>query len=202
MSIERSIIMRLYESRRVTEAEFNSNGHQYSSHFGRYAKDGEPISREDYFDAKDKGSTSNDPTVVEPESWEGGNPWDDDLFFQNAKRLGLETGDEDLNVGGKSLNFDYAILNKPVKFYHATTSSNVDSISSNGLRSQKQGKDGDKHVKAIYMAGSKDSISKWRGNDTKVISVTLPAGTKVYQDRQSNAVFVTGDIPSEYITIS
>lgn len=132
-------------------------------------------------------------------SWLGGEPWDDDLFHENARRLGLEVNQEYINVRGKELEFDYIILNSPVRFYHATTSSNIDSIRSKGLIPQSQA--GGKYVSGVFLSGSKEGLSRWRSKDNLVIEVILPAGTKIYQDRQSNAVFVRENIPKSSIVI-
>lgn len=199
MSYERLITQKLFESRGLAEASFDSGGSTYKAVFGKYYKHGDEISRDEYFNAKD--NPSEDSASAEVAEWEGGYPRDDDLFFKNAERLGLETGDEDLQVGDKKLNYDYAILDRPVKFYHATLPNNVDSILKTGLKMNKQGSTGDKNAHAVYLSGSKEGISQWRGKDTKVVGVTLPAGTKVYQDRQSNAVFVTSDIPEDSVSL-
>lgn len=63
MSIERSIISKLYESRNLTEAEFSVGGSTYRCVFGKYYKDGEEITRDDYFKAKgDDSAASPSPT--------------------------------------------------------------------------------------------------------------------------------------------
>lgn len=56
MSIERTIVQRLFESRDLHEAEFQAGGSRYYCAFGKYYKDGEQISREDYFKAKESGN--------------------------------------------------------------------------------------------------------------------------------------------------
>lgn len=49
---ERSIVDKLFESRRLSEAEFHSGGSTYKSAFGNYWKDGQKIDRDEYFKAK------------------------------------------------------------------------------------------------------------------------------------------------------
>lgn len=134
----------------------------------------------------------------EDKEWLGGNPWDDDLFHTSAEKLGLDVGQEDIKLGDKSLEFDYVILKSPTIFYHATTKDRVDKIREEGLRPQPQA--GGKYVSGVFLAGSKDSLSKWRGDATVVLKVLLPSRTKVYQDRQSNAVFVREAIPASNIS--
>lgn len=60
MNSERNIVNKLFESKEkehgveLEEAGFEANGSQYSCAFGHYTKDGEPISREEYFRAQGK----------------------------------------------------------------------------------------------------------------------------------------------------
>lgn len=69
MSSERNIITKLYESKSLDEVSFEANGSTYSSSFGKYYKDKEPISRDEYFSAKggkvpsDKKSKEDKPSV-------------------------------------------------------------------------------------------------------------------------------------------
>lgn len=58
MSIERTIVQKLFESRGLAESEFQAGGSTYKCVFGKYYKDGEQISRDEYFKAKDGGSVS------------------------------------------------------------------------------------------------------------------------------------------------
>jgi len=60
--------------------------------------------------------------------WIGGHPWDDDLFHKNAETFGLSVEQEFISVRGKSLEFDYVVLNTPTVFYHATPKENVEKI--------------------------------------------------------------------------
>lgn len=62
MSIQRSIVQRLLESRGLTEAEFTSGGSTYKCVFGKYYKDGEPIDRDEYFRAKGDTDSHNSET--------------------------------------------------------------------------------------------------------------------------------------------
>lgn len=131
--------------------------------------------------------------------WIGGAPWDDDKFHDNAERLGLEVKQEDIGVNGKSLEFDYVILKDTTVFLHATTPDRLDSIMSQGLKVQTQA--GGKYVPGVFLSGLgvSDVLSKWRGDKTVILKVFVDRGTKVYQDRQSNAVFVRENIPSKNI---
>lgn len=59
-----SIIKRLRENRKdklIKEASFQSGGSTYSCAFGRYSKDGQPISRDEYFKAKEE-TDNNTPS--------------------------------------------------------------------------------------------------------------------------------------------
>ena len=132
-------------------------------------------------------------------SWIGGAPWGDDLFYENANNLGLTVEQEMIDVNGTPLEFDYVVLNRLVCFYHATTSSKVESILSQGLKTQTQA--GGKYVSGVFLSGYSDTLHRWRGNDTVVLEVILRSGTKVYQDRQPNAVFIRENVPSEYIRV-
>lgn len=51
---ERGIVSRLFENRRLSEAEFQSGGNTYKTAFGRYYKNGEQIDRDAYFKAKEE----------------------------------------------------------------------------------------------------------------------------------------------------
>lgn len=52
------------------------------------------------------------------------------------------------------------------------------------------------------MTGSKEAASKWRSKNIVVLEVHLDKGTKLYQDRQANAVFIREKIPSDHIYYS
>lgn len=67
---ERGIISRLFENRRLSEAEFQSGGNTYRTAFGRYYRDGDQITRDDYFKAKDTvtGKSSAPQTSPRKES--------------------------------------------------------------------------------------------------------------------------------------
>lgn len=129
--------------------------------------------------------------------WVGGHPADDDLFHANADRLGLKVDTEEIDVNGNSLEFDYVVLKSPTLFYHATIPANVEKIKELGLLPREQA--GGKYVKGVFLTGVSDATSQWRGKDTAVLKVLLPKGTQVYQDRQSNAVFVRNKIGKENI---
>lgn len=62
MSIQREIVQRLFESKDLHEAEFQAGGSRYYCAFGKYYKDGEQISREDYFRAKETGNSGSSPS--------------------------------------------------------------------------------------------------------------------------------------------
>ena len=146
----------------------------------------------DWFD-KDRQIDANkaeaDEKNKKADSWEGGHPWDDDLFESNAKKAGLEIKHDSV------LNRDYVTLKNDTTFYHATHKSSVDKISKDGLKTQtKQGK----QISGIYLSGGQH-LNKWMGEDTRLFEVTVPAGTKLYQDVQPNAVFVQMNIPPERI---
>jgi len=135
--------------------------------------------------------------------WIGGHPWDDDLFHKNAEKFGLSVEQEFISVRGKSLEFDYVVLNTPTVFYHATPKENVEKIKKEGLllsNSAEQSRG--KYVVGVFLSGSSEGISRWRGDNTAVLKIILPRGTKVYQDRQSNAVFVRENIPSKFISVN
>lgn len=53
MGYERTIVRRLFESRGLAEASFQSGGSTYKCAFGKYYKDGEEINRDEYFKAKE-----------------------------------------------------------------------------------------------------------------------------------------------------
>lgn len=77
MNSERNIIKKLFENKmkeeELEEAGFDAGGSHYSCAFGNYTKDGEPISREEYFSAKGedvKGGNEGDgegPTHIGPD---------------------------------------------------------------------------------------------------------------------------------------
>lgn len=52
-SSSRRIIEKIFESRRLTEAEFEYKGVHYKAYFGKYTKDGKPISADDYRRARE-----------------------------------------------------------------------------------------------------------------------------------------------------
>lgn len=60
MSIERKIVQKLFESKGLNEAEFSTGGSTYKAVFGRYYKDEEEITREDYFKAKERTLSHKD----------------------------------------------------------------------------------------------------------------------------------------------
>lgn len=67
MGYERTIVQRLFESRGLAEASFQSSGSTYKCAFGKYYKDSEEISRDEYFNAKasDPGAHETDkPTSM------------------------------------------------------------------------------------------------------------------------------------------
>lgn len=77
MNSEREIVKRLFESKDIEvdprdeeleEASFEAGGKHYSCAFGRYSCDGEPISREDYFRAKEGGSAPSGGASVDSKS--------------------------------------------------------------------------------------------------------------------------------------
>lgn len=147
--------------------------------------------------AKAKELSLESKSLYEDNEWQGGYPWDD-LFFDNAKRFGLDIRQETVPAGDKELEFDYVILKSPTVFFHATSPANVDKIREEGLRAQASGSG--KYVSGVFLSGSKEGVSKWRGANTVVLKVILPRGTKVYQDRQSNAVFIREDVPASLIS--
>lgn len=64
MGYERTIVQRLFESRGLAEASFQSGGSTYKCAFGKYYKDGEEINRDEYFKAKEtegSGGTASAP---------------------------------------------------------------------------------------------------------------------------------------------
>lgn len=63
MSIQRSIVQKLYESKGLYEATFQSGGSTYKCVFGKYYKDDEEITRDDYFKAKEEGGISSSAPV-------------------------------------------------------------------------------------------------------------------------------------------
>jgi hypothetical protein len=71
MNSERNIVNKLFESKykELEEAGFDAKGSHYSCAFGHYTKDGEPISREEYFKAKGETVKGSDT----PASKKGGN---------------------------------------------------------------------------------------------------------------------------------
>lgn len=133
--------------------------------------------------------------VITSASWLGGRTYDDDRFEENADKLGLDIFiDETVS----KLPGEYVILNQDTAFYHATSSENVDRILDEGLkRSSRKGK----QFNGVYLTGSADNLSSWRGKDTVVLEVKLHSGTKVYQDFQPNAVVVDYDVPAEDIKL-
>lgn len=54
MSAEREIAKKLRESRLIRESEFQLSGSTYKCAFGKYYRDNEQITRDEYFRAKDK----------------------------------------------------------------------------------------------------------------------------------------------------
>lgn len=123
------------------------------------------------------------------DTWLGGKPWDDSRFEENADRLGIKI-QEDPSV--QKNTGCYVILPRDTIFYHATTPDKLESILSEGLKCQSR--DG-KQTNGVYLTGGKDDLKTWRGKDTVVLQVIVPAGTKVYEDFQPNAVYITQDIP-------
>ena len=53
MSIERRIVERINESRRINESQFKALGSTFKCVFGRYYRDGEEITRDYYFKVKE-----------------------------------------------------------------------------------------------------------------------------------------------------
>ncbi len=135
------------------------------------------------------GGRGSQATRNSTEIWQGGYPWDDDLFEINAANAGLKIHED------KKLNRDYVILKKDTTFYHATRPQLVDQILKEGLKTQnKQGM----QVEGIYLSGG-EHLKEWFGKDTELLKVTVKAGTKLYQDVQPNAVFIQTPISPEYI---
>lgn len=67
MNSERNIVKKLFENKmkdevELEEAGFEANGSKYSCAFGHYSKDGQPISREEYFRAKGEGVEGSSST--------------------------------------------------------------------------------------------------------------------------------------------
>lgn len=61
MGYERKIVQRLFESRGLAEASFQSGGSTYKCAFGKYYKDGEEINRDEYFKAKENEGSGSAP---------------------------------------------------------------------------------------------------------------------------------------------
>lgn len=62
MNAEREIIKHLREARSIDETDINVDGDEYSSHYGQYTKNGRPISKEEYHNARLKiMNTKDDP---------------------------------------------------------------------------------------------------------------------------------------------
>lgn len=135
------------------------------------------------------GNTGSSTIRSRNATWQGGNPWDDDLFETNAIKSGLTIHED------KNLNRSYVVLKKDTTFYHATRPQLVNTILKEGLKTQnKQGK----QVDGIYLSGG-EHLKEWFGSDTAMLQVTVKAGTRLYQDVQPNAVFVRKPISSKYI---
>ena len=132
--------------------------------------------------------------------WQAGSPSEDDTFEANAKELGLEIKEEQLGTKENSLIRSYVTLNRPATLYHATKAENVDSIAKNGINKSVAVKNGRLlNATGVYLTGSKEMASTWRGSGTSALKIVVPEGTKLYQDVQSNAVFVKDNVPPEWI---
>ena len=133
-----------------------------------------------------RGSTGDRGTTA---TWQGGNPWDDDLFEKNAEAAGLTIHED------KDLDRSYVVLKKDTTFYHATRPQLVDTILKEGLKTQtKQGR----QTEGIYLSGG-EHLKEWLGENTAWLQVTVKAGTRLYQDVQPNAVFIQTPISPKYI---
>ena len=130
------------------------------------------------------------------DTWIGGGPWEDSRFEENADKLGLDIY-EDPSVHNNTGYF--IVLPRDTIFYHATTTNLVDKILSEGLHVQARG---GKQASGVYLTGGKDDLKNWRGHDTVVLRVIVPAGTRVYEDYQPNAVYVPENISPENIEIA
>ena len=132
----------------------------------------------------------NQWTGGEGEVWQGGKPSENDKFIENARTAGLTVLTDD------RLNRDYVVLGKPTAFYHATSSEHAAVADKVGL---KAGDSKGRQVAGVYLSGG-TQLSDWRGKGTQTVRVVVPAGTKVYQDLQPNAVFVAHDVPSSWMS--
>lgn len=125
--------------------------------------------------------------------WKAGKPWEEDTFFENAKNLGAEVKEEKL----PHLKFesDYITLPEYTVFHHATRKGNEDALYREGIRSSTH----KGNAPGVYLS-SKEGIEDWHGvGKTAVVRVTVPKGTKVYQDVQPNAVLISKDVPSSWL---
>lgn len=127
--------------------------------------------------------------------WIGGTPYEDDKFEMNAANLGVDI------IEDSSVRFNtgtHIILPNDTIFYHATSKDKVDTILQEGLKIQDRN---GKQTAGVYLTGGKEDLKNWRGANTAVLEVIVPKGTKVYQDFQPNAVYVTKNIRPENIRL-
>ncbi|MCM1221788.1 MAG: hypothetical protein NC548_45690 [Lachnospiraceae bacterium] len=133
--------------------------------------------------------------IASYDTWVGGTPYEDDKFEVNADRLGTDVLEDSSVTNNSGI---YITLPRDTIFYHATSSDKVDTILSEGLRMQSRS---GKQTSGVYLTGGKEDLKNWRGAKTVVLQVIVPRGTRVYQDFQPNAVYVTRNIPPENIKL-
>lgn len=118
--------------------------------------------------------------------WNGGSPYEEDKFEENAKILGATV------YYDKDIDRDYIVLPQSVILYHGTKPNNVDSIKKEGIKIiPRTGQ-----VDGVYLAG-KETAEGWRGST--LLKVTLPKGERLYADVQPNATFIRRNIPPSWI---
>lgn len=75
MDTQRNIVNKLFESRRIEESSIEINGSKYSCVFGKYYKDGEQITRDDYMKATRQGTSVSTKTALSKKSKDTKGSW-------------------------------------------------------------------------------------------------------------------------------
>lgn len=96
MSLQRTIVQKLFESKGLNEASFESGGSTYSCAFGRYSKDGESITRDEYFKAKESASSSSSSSPKSNDDSSDPKDWSDSrvLSYEEAQKFAMANYDK------------------------------------------------------------------------------------------------------------
>ena len=131
-NLQTTIVRKLFESKGLREAEFKAGGSTYKCVFGKYYKDGETITRDDYFDAKAKAD--GDTGASSAETPKEKKPASDD-FFSDSKFTDADDFKARAEEAGSKMksgkNGPYFYAGKNLEDFDATVSTMVGDFSYN-----------------------------------------------------------------------